>query len=153
MKVKHIFVPALDVGELLPFGIKNTKKLDEDLDFQEKSKKELVKFINKLEKNFNEEIYYVGMDIIGEKAYERFLFEKGGFLEIMMEEPVAINAHFVSEARGKKFAESLKRTLKQILPKGEVSNMFIDNIQVQDEQDSSLSVKKWTAIKKIRNLE
>ena len=50
MKTKHIFVPILDVGDVLPFIVKKTKKLSENIKEQERAKEELVKFIDKLEK-------------------------------------------------------------------------------------------------------
>ena len=153
MQLKHTIVPDLDIGELLSFGIKKTKNLNEDLQAQEKSKKQLVSFIEKLEKNFKESIYYMGMDIIGEKAYERFLFTKDGFLEVMVEEPVAINAHFVNAARAKKYLLAFKKTLKELLPKKEITEMFINSIQIQNEQDNSLSVEKWNLMKAVRSAE
>ena len=124
MKTKHIFVPALDVGELLPFAVKQTRDIRKSLEEQEKSRNELVKFIDKLEKNWKENIYYMGMDIIGEKSYERFIFQKGGFFEIMVEEPIALNAHFVDQKRAEKFLKALKKTLQQILPKNNISKML-----------------------------
>ena len=152
MKTKHIFVPALDVGELLPFAVKQTRDIRKSLEEQEKSRKELVNFIDKLEKNWKENIYYIGMDIIGEKSYERFIFPKGGFFEIMVEEPIALNAHFVDQKRAEKFLQSLKKTLQQILPKNSLSKLFIESIQIQDEHDSSLSVEQWHRMQEIRDL-
>lgn len=153
MKTKHVFVPALDVGEILPFAVKKTKNVKNDLETQEQAKKELVRFIDKLEKNFAESIYYMGMDIIGEKAYERFLFHKGGFLEIMVEEPAAINAHFIDQKRAKKFMLALQKTIKQMILKSEMAESLIKSIEVQNEQDTSLSVEKWNIMKKIRSSE
>ena len=152
MKTKHIFVPALDVGELLPFAVKKTKKLVENFAEQERSRKELVKFIDQLQKNFKEQIWYMGMDVIGEKSYERFMFDKGGFFEVMVENPIAMNAHFVHEKRAKKFKDALKKTLKFMLPKTSISEMFLNSIEVQDEDDAFLTVQEWNRLKKIRQV-
>jgi hypothetical protein len=152
MKTKHIFVPVLDVGEVLPFVIRKTKTLKDSMEEQERAKKELVKFIDKLEKNFKESIYYMGMDIIAGKSYERFIFQKGGFFEIMVESPLAMNAHFVHEKRANNFSKSLKKTLRQIIPRNEIVNMFINSIEVQTEQDQGLTYEKWDKMKKIRNV-
>lgn len=151
MKTKHIFVPALDVSELLPFTIRKTKKLSESLKEQERARKELEKFVDKLEKNYKEKIWYMGMDVITGKTYERFIFDKGGFFEIMIEAPLAMNAHFVHERQAKKFNEALKKTLKQIMPKTSVSDLFINSIEVGSEEEESLTYKTWANIKEIRN--
>lgn len=153
MKTKHIFVPALDVSELLPFTIKKTKKLSDSLKEQEHARKELEKFIDKLEKSYKEKIWYMGMDVIAGKTYERFIFEKGGFFEIMIEAPIAMNAHFVHEKQANKFRDSLQKALRQIMPKNNISEMFINSIQVGTEEEESLTYKTWSNIKEIRNRE
>ena len=150
MKTKHIFVPALDVGEILPFIVKRTKTLAENIKEQQRAKDELIKFIDKLEKNYKEPIYYMGMDIIEAKTYERFIFEKGGFFEIMVESPLAMNAHFVHEKEAKKFCAALKSTFKSILKKDQVSKMFINSIEVSTEEDESLTYEKWDKMKNIK---
>ncbi len=150
MKTKHIFVPALDVGELLPFVIKKTKNLQESIKEQERARNELVKFIDNLEKNYREPIYYIGMDIIEAKSYERFIFEKGGFFEIMTESPMAMNAHFAHDNQAKKFCEALKKTIKQIMKKDKMSEMFINSIEINNEQDQSLTFEKWDRMKSIK---
>ena len=150
MKTKHIFVPALDIGEILPFLVKKTKNLNQNFKEQDKAKKNLVKFIDKLEKNLKQPVYYIGFDIIGEKAYERFIFDKGGFFEIMIEAPLALNAHFVHNNQAKVFLAALKKTLTSILPKTDASKMFIENINIQDESEDSLTVAKWHQLKDIR---
>ncbi len=152
MKTKHFFIPVLDVSEKLPFNISLCGVVKKDMLCQERGRVELNKFIKILEKKFGEKLVYIGMDVIGEKYYERFLFQKGGFFEIMMESPLAMNAHFVGEARAKKFALALKKALRQILPKTAVTKMFIDNITHDSESDATLSVEKWTKIKGVRNL-
>jgi hypothetical protein len=152
MKTKHVFVPALDVGEILPFVAKKKKSLKENLKEQERSKKELEKFINKLEKNFKENIWYMGFDVIAEKSYERFIFNKNGFFEVMTEAPAAMVAHFLNTKRANKFCEALKKTLKQMMPKSYVSKNFIDSIKPEVEQSEVLTVNKWTTMKKIRGL-
>ncbi len=152
MKTKHIFVAALDVGELLPFTIKKNGNLKKALEDEEIARKELEKFIDILEKNFKKNIYYMGIDIIAGKNYERFIFEDSGFFEIMTEAPLAMNAHFVNEKAAQKFAEALKKSLSSIIPPGPVTEMFINSIQVQKEESEQLTYKKWSDIKKIRNL-
>lgn len=150
MKTKHIFVPALDVGELLPFVVKKTKSLNESLKEQDRARNELIKFIDVLEKNYKESIFYIGMDIIEAKNYERFIFEKGGFLEIMAESPLAMNAHFVHEEKANRFCSALKKTLTSLMKKTVVSEMFINSVDVNKESDESLSYERWEKLKVIK---
>ena len=90
------------------------------------------------------------MDVIGEKYYERFLFEKGGFLEIMMEAPVAINAHFCHKKRANDFEKAVKSVLSKTLKKDAISKMFIDNIKAASESDENIKVETWDKLKSIR---
>lgn len=150
LKVKHYYVNLLDAPELLPFTIKLSKDLTATFEKQDKSKKELEKFIELLAKEFKEPVWYMGFDVIGEKFFERFLFEEGGFLEVMMEAPLAINAHFVHEKRAKQFAKALKKTLQKILPKKPIAKMLLENIEIGSEELDELKVKEWDKLKKIR---
>jgi predicted metal-dependent hydrolase len=152
MKTKHIFVPVLDIEEMLPFVIKNKGKLQEKIKEQETARAELTKFIDQLEKNYKESIYYMGMDIIESKTYERFIFQKGGFFEIMIEAPLSMNAHFIDEKKAKNFCSALKKTLKSVLKNKPMAKMFINSIEVQDESDQGLTYEKWDRMKSIRNL-
>ena len=92
----------------------------------------------------------MGMDVIMGKVYERFIFDKGGFFEIMTGNPIAMNAHFVHDNQAKKFKESLKKTLKQIMPNSEVSELFIDSIDIGSEEEENINYETWTNLKDIR---
>lgn len=151
MNTKHIFISVLDISEQLPFVVKEGKDLQATFKEQDRAKKELLKFIDLLEKNYKEEISYLGMDVIGEKSYERFMFKESGFFEVMVEAPVAMNAHFPSRKKAEKFCAALKKTLEKTLPKGPSKEMLLDSIEVQDENDESLKVEDWNKIKNIRN--
>lgn len=150
MKTKHLSVPAVDVAEMFPFAVRKTKSLQESFSEQDRAKQELVRFIERLEKTLKQKIYYMGFDVIAEKSYERFIFDKGGFLEVMTESPVALNAHFVHEQQAKKFAAALKKTLQSILPKEARTQLLIDSIEIQDQDDASLTVDSWHKMKSIR---
>ena len=142
MKTKHFFVPALDIGDLLPFVVRKKKVLAQQFEEQERAKSELIKFVVLLEKNYKHSIHYVGMDVIGEKNYERFLFANGGFLEILTESPAAINAHFVDKKTAVAFRKALVATFSKLLT-SPLANLFIDSIEVQDQNDTSLTVQEW----------
>ena len=141
---------SLDIGELLPFATKEKKTLKETLAEQERAKKELVKFIDRLEKNYGEIIFYMGVDLIEAKSYERFIFENGGFFEVMVGTPLALNAHFIRERQARKFCDALRKTLWEILGKGRISDMFVNSIEVNSEEDQSLTYNKWDKVKSIK---
>ncbi len=151
MKTKHFFVPVLDAAEVVPFTIRITGKAKKDLTSPDTARKELERFIKILERNFKEPIWYMGFDVIGEKYYERFLFDKGGFLEIMMEAPLVMNAHFVRQARAKRFAIAMKKTLTSCLPKSPICKMLIENVEASSEEmEETLTVNKWQKLRKDR---
>jgi hypothetical protein len=117
---------------------------------QDRAKKELIKFIDVLEKEYKQHIYYMGMDIIEAKTYERFIFEKQGFFEIMTESPLAMNAHFTDQKAAESFCKALKSTLTKLLKKEPVAEMFINSIEVASEQDQSLTYEKWDTMKSLK---
>lgn len=139
MQNKHSFVSFLDLPEILPFTPKNNS--DEYLS-------KLFKFFDALGRLFKEKIYYIGQDNIAEKFYERFLFEKGGFVEVMAQKPVAIVAHFVEESRAKKFALALKAEVLKI--KTPTAKLVSDSIGVSTEKEEVLDYKTWSKLRQIR---
>ncbi|MFH0869182.1 MAG: hypothetical protein V1839_03070 [archaeon] len=144
---KYWFVPVLDAAEIIPFAIRKSKNVRESFAAQDKSREQLARFIPALEKAFGEKITNIGSDVIGEKFYERYLFDKDGFLEIMMEAPLAMNAHFSDEKCAKRFAAALKKALGTVLPKNPMSKMLVDNIQPSSTEESELKVETWDKIK------
>ena len=152
MVLKHYFVPLLDVSEKIPFNVSICGVAKRDMAYQENSRIELNKFVKILERALGEKLVYIGMDVIGEKYYERFLFEKGGFFEIMMESPLAMNAHFTNPRKANKFALALKKSLSRVLPKKDpVCRMLLENIKANSEDhDDALTVNKWEKIKRVR---
>ena len=149
MRTKHVFVSVLDIAEILPFCISEQKDVRKAITEQERCMKELDKFVTSLEKNYKEGVFSIGFDIIGEKYLQRFIFEEEGFLELMIQAPVAIAAHFVHEKKAEKFVGALRKTLREILPKSAAKELMIENIEVQKE-DEVLTHEKWQKLKKIR---
>jgi len=149
MKSKHFFVPVLDVAGLIPFSVKLNHDIKEDLVLQSKSEKELEKFIRMLDNSFRETAWYMGFDVIGEKFYERFMFDKGGFFEVMMEHPAAMVGHFTSMKRAEKFASALRKALSKVLPKTTAAKLFIEDIKASSAEEYELKVEKWSKIKEI----
>lgn len=144
MKAKHSFVSLLDLPEILPFA-KKCEHLD---DINEECMKALANFVDLIAKQMKEEIHYIGQDNIGEKFYERFLFKKGGFMEIMTQPPVAIVGHFIEEKRAKKFSDALKKSVLTI--KDPVAKLVADSIEVESEEEQVLDYKTWSKLKDLR---
>src|SRR3989344_6871044 len=98
--LKHFYVTLLDLPEALPFAFNPSGKFDEmdkDAEKQEKADAILMKFVSYLIQKFGDDYAYIGEDVIGEKFYKRFLFEKNGFLELMTGVPAVVSAHFTSK--------------------------------------------------------
>lgn len=151
-RIHHCFVSALDVAEQLPFSLVEKNNLDEDLVARKKSIEELEKFIALLRKHMGEHIYHLGRDTINKRSYHRFMFHGPGFLEIILEAPVAINAHFQSKQRAKKFLTALKKTLRKMLPPGPKLEMLISSIEIEDEHHVPLQIEAWEKIRNIRTV-
>ena len=155
MKSKHCYVVLIDLPEALPFEIKPSSKLSELAKIGQKSvdaEKELFSFITLLEKNFKEEMSFIGEDLVAGKFYKRFLFPKSGFMEIMYQAPVAIIAHFMDKERADEFARALKKTLKQTVKNAKLLNILQNIIEVKSEKEEPLTYAKWTKLREIRGL-
>ncbi len=150
MKLEHYFINLIDLPEVLPFTItESEKELKENMINQEKSNKKLFEFITEIEKNFTQ-IYYIGQDNIEGKFYQRFLFSKNGFLEIMQTAPAAVVAHFSDKKEAKKFAKALKIAVRKVAKNKKVVKFLIDDIIVQTEKEENLTYETWSKLKNIR---
>lgn len=139
-------ISVLDVEELLPFVKKETMSIEEQIIEEKRVKEELEKFVDLLIKHNKEKFYYIGEEKKFGKHLERYIFHNGGFLEILVEKPVSINAHFLSKKRAEKFCSALKKVSNVVLPESEVKKIFIDSIQVSKPEDSPLTYDKWKII-------
>jgi len=151
MDNKHIFVATIDVGEVLPFSVSRSEDVAKDLEHQKAAREELERFVTVLKQKFGEGIWHMGMDVIDNKTYERFIFEHGGFFEVMVESPLAMNAHFVHRDRADRFCDALKNTLKEILGDSPMTDMFIQSIEVHEEDEHQMTYQKYDRMKEIRN--
>ncbi len=152
MKNKHSYVTLIDLPEALPFEIRTKKEIKFILESGEEDAEKLFTFIKILEKEFGEEFSFIGEDIIAEKFYRRFLFPKGGFLEVMSEPPAAIIAHFIDEARAKKFAAALKKAIERTVSDKTAIKILQNSVEVSTEKEEALTYKKWSELKDIRKM-
>jgi len=152
LKSRHSYVVLIDLPEVLPFEMKKKGGIKEILEMGEEDIKKVFEFVVLLEKAFGEEFSFIGEDVIAEKFYRRFLFPKGGFMEIMTEPPAAIIAHFIEIERAKKFAEALKRVLANVVKEKTVCNILKSSVEVSTEKEDVLTYKKWNEMKNIREM-
>lgn len=148
MKSKTEFVSLLDITEALPFSF-DAEKIDL-LSDDDKTLRPLERFIDVLEKNFREEIIPIGEDVIGEKFYYRYLFRSNGFMEIMLQPPVAIVAHFIEHKKALKFSEALKICIDDAVKEKNSRDALKNVIEISGEQDDALSYKSWSKMRDVR---
>ncbi len=147
---KYHIVSLLDVNDLLTFAKEEVKTLKEEITEEQRVEKELKEFIATIEKHSGHKIHYMGHEKRFGKHLVRFMFKKGGFLEVMVEKPLALNAHFINKSQADDFASGLKKALKEVLPDSPVKDIFIESIKVEDgHQKQLLSVDKWAMLHKI----
>ncbi len=153
MKIKHCCVSVLDVPEVLPFGFESevAGSVQDILEYNDHSDEVLSDFMSDLEREFCEGVYTLGTDVVGDKFYRRFMFEKGGFAEVAIERPCAIIAHFISLERGHAFAEALSKVINKYV-KGEIGELLIGDIQVSFQEESELNNYKIAELRKLRNV-
>lgn len=151
MKTRHCCVSFLDVPEVFPFGLEKEENVLDMLEKPDLTEGKLLEFISHLEDEFEEEIYRIGQDIIGERLYRRYLFKRDGFLEIAMEKPCAVIAHFVTINRGRKFAESLAKVIKKYLGDG-IGDLMVNDINIAYEAEDALTQYKLAELRKLKNV-
>jgi len=143
-------VSIVDVNELLSFAKKEYHELEEQIQEEKRVENELKDFIKAIEKHSKHKIHYIGHEKRHGKHLVRFLFKKGGFLEVMVEKPLAINAHFINEKHAEKFAQGLKKTLHEVLPENKVKDMVINDVKVEDGfKEDMLTFDKWSSLHNI----
>ena len=151
--LKHFYITLLDLPEALPFAFVPMVNLDDtnkDTKKEEEADRKLQKFVVQLMKKFGEDFAFIGDDIIGEKFYKRFLFEKNGFLEVMTGVPAVISAHVTTKARAEKFAKALRETIQKQLTNEKARTILLSAVEVSEDEASRLSFEKWEKLRSIR---
>jgi hypothetical protein len=147
-------VSLVDLPESLVFSVGDSDKgnFKQQMDRQENSQKALFHFIDTLSSSFDEKIYYMGQDVIGEKFYYRFQFGKQGFLEVMNQAPVSIIAHFIDEKRAKLFFSVLKKNLSYAVreDRRNTLDILLANLELSKQTDEGLKVETHAKLARIR---
>ncbi|MCJ7450232.1 MAG: hypothetical protein MUP58_00655 [Candidatus Nanohaloarchaeota archaeon QJJ-9] len=148
MKLKHYYVNLIDLPEVLPFSL-TEEEIENKTDAQEESGKEVFNFVEALE-GFDT-IHYIGQDNVEGKFYQRFLFNGGGFLELMQKAPSAIVAHFSRKERAQEFAEELRKVIKEKCGEEKEVELLASDVEVNKEEEGSLSYEKWSKLNNVRS--
>jgi len=147
LRLRHFCLAFIDTKSLLPFvkyNLDSKGKLKSSLI----NKAEIERFINILQKQFKERIIFTEAT---SDSY-RFLFEKSGFIEIQLDSPIVINAHFSSSSRTKHFKLAFLNTIK-ILYGTEIMNKISKSLILTKESTSMISaLRNISRERKLRKL-
>ncbi|MFP4402954.1 MAG: hypothetical protein ACLFPJ_01215 [Candidatus Woesearchaeota archaeon] len=142
-------ISITDVENIISFSIKDTNQLKDNYHEETRAKEELAQFISTLHSYYHEEIIYLGEEKTYDKHVEKFIFNHGGAMEIILENPVVIKANFVNKKRADKFNKALKKTLKLIIKEHPIKDIFINEIDVEKTIKDPINIEKWMKIKHI----
>lgn len=143
-KVKpfHITVPILDIDSILPFN-REEKDFTDFLIEKEKIKEEIMQFVEELKKIMKEDILYIGGEESQNKFIEKFILQEGGFLEFVIEKPLAVNAHFTKMEHARRYLKAIKKVLNYIIPDSAYKPVFIDSLTINTKKEEHLTFEKW----------
>ncbi len=137
----HFVVSAVDSKGMMPFMKKKSKIIDEEIKEEKNAIDELGRFIDIIRKHSKEKIHYIGEDRKHGKHIERFLFSKGGFLEVSLEHPISIQAHFTNRKRADKFCLGLKNSVNEVYPEVGHKYSLIESINVIESDEEVYPTK------------
>lgn len=141
--IKYINVTLVDIEGILPFNKKDLKGFAGDFKEETRLRTEIGNFMGALQKNMHEPAKYIGEEKKYGKHLERFIFYAHGFLEIMVEQPLTINAHFTNMTMAKRYQKALKKTLRDTLPESKVKDFLIESVSIDDSEKQQLTYEKW----------
>ncbi|RLI99758.1 MAG: hypothetical protein DRP03_02610 [Candidatus Aenigmatarchaeota archaeon] len=151
---RHWFVTLIDLPEALPFVVKESEIAKEVFGENVKGSyiEKLISFIKAIENEFGYEVAYVGEEAKADKYYTRFLFKDGGLLEIMIQAPCAIIAHFIEREKAERFAATLRNVLDRVVKDKTMCQLLKDSIELSSATDEALTYEKWSEMRNIREL-
>lgn len=141
-ELQYFTVISEDIHGILPFSVKE-KELDRKIKEEDQAKRELIDFIRICEHNIGEKIHFIGIEDRDGKIIYRFLFASGGFLEVILDVPLVMKAHFLKVAKAKKFAKALKIIYKLILAESKERDMLIKKIVFDSGENEPSIIAKW----------
>lgn len=141
-KLFHITVPIVDIDSILPFNSEEKEFVDFLIE-KEKIKEEILQFIMELKKVMKEDIIYIGGEEGKNKFIEKFILEEGGFVEFIIEKPLAVNAHFTKMEHARRYLKAIKQALNYVIPDTAYKQVFIDSISINTRKEEHLTFTKW----------
>ena len=108
--IPNAFIFSVEKG--LPFhvrkeGLSAFKEL-------ERANSVLQKLVRRIEKRFHDVVWYIGTDIFADGIYERFVFNKGGFMEIRIGSNAGTYAYFNSEKKAQEFKKAFEAAIRDL---------------------------------------
>ena len=144
MKENYKVISLVDVNQLLSFAKNEFNNIEEQIREEKRVEKELKEFVSDIERFSGHRIHFIGHEKRYGKHLIRFLLKDGGFLEVMVEKPLAINGHFISRRAAERFVNGLKKVLYYRLPESPIKNLVINSIKVEDGlKEEILTFEKW----------
>ncbi|MBU0756941.1 MAG: hypothetical protein KKF44_02660 [Nanoarchaeota archaeon] len=143
-------VTLLDIDQLLTFVKNDVHSVEDDLKEERRVEKELKEFIREVEKHSGHKIQYIGHEKRYGRHLVRFIFKKGGFLEVIVEKPLSMNGHFINQKHAEMFMKGLKKVLNKKLPDHPVKSIFIESIKIEDGfKDDLITLDTWNKMHRI----
>lgn len=80
----------------------------------ERANAALQRLVRSIEKRFHDVVWYIGTDVFSSGIYERFVFNKGGFMEIRIGNNAGIYAYFDAEKRAQEFKRAVEAAVRDL---------------------------------------
>jgi len=96
-----------------------------------------------LQKHLRKPIKYIGEEKSYGKHLERYLFYHGGFMELILEPPLVLKAHFLDKHRAQRFERALKKTFDEIIPDSQLKEIFLEGIAIEEAEEDPIPMQKW----------
>lgn len=136
---KYFSVFVEDVNNILPFNIHHKKNIIQE----EEEFEAWESFIHILHKNFKSKIIRTGREHTDEGKLEKYLLQGGGYMEVILGQPLILKAHFLRKYRAETFKHALRKTVQHTAASRPELPLFIDNIIVEENTDDPLTMDKW----------
>jgi len=130
--VDYKIVSFVDVHNLLPFGKKQYQTSMMKFKEEARIEKEILVFMAGLGRRSKLKIHFIGHEKNNEDHTLRFIIEQGGYIEIYIDRPLSLNAHFISQDRAELFLKALKESLNIHIPEHPVKQLMINEIKIQN---------------------
>jgi hypothetical protein len=131
-KVDYRIVTFVDVHNLLPFGKKQYQTPLMKFKEEARIEKEVLVFASGIGRRAKLKIHFIGHEKDEDDHTLRFIIEQGGYIEMHIDRPLSMNAHFISQDRAELFATALKESLRIHIPEHPVKELMIKEIKIED---------------------